>query len=83
MFIGPGAILTNDKYPSAVNPDGTQKNATDWVKSKVVIEDGANIGAGAICVAPVKIGKGASVGAGAVVVKDVPAGASVRGVPAR
>lgn len=41
------------------------------------------IGAGAKIVGPVTIGDGARVGANAVVVKDVPAGATVGGVPAR
>jgi serine O-acetyltransferase len=41
------------------------------------------IGAGAIVLGPVKIGDKARVGAGSVVVKDVPANASVIGVPGR
>lgn len=41
------------------------------------------VGAGAKIVGPVTIGDGARVGANAVVVKDVPAGATVGGVPAR
>jgi serine O-acetyltransferase len=42
-----------------------------------------NIGTGAKLIGPIRIGEGASVGAGAVVVGDVPAGATVVGVPAR
>ena len=47
------------------------------------IEQGASIGTGAKVIGPVRIGEGAKVGAGAVVVQDVPAGATVVGVPAR
>ena len=49
----------------------------------VTIEQGASIGARAVCVAPVRIGAWATVAAGAVVTKDVPAHALVAGVPAR
>ena len=45
--------------------------------------EGASIGAGAICVAPITIGKWSLVGAGAVVTKDVPDFALVVGNPAR
>ena len=30
VFIGPAAVLTNDTFPRAVNPDGTSKSAHDW-----------------------------------------------------
>jgi sugar O-acyltransferase (sialic acid O-acetyltransferase NeuD family) len=50
---------------------------------EVRIEDFATIGSGAIVLPRVRIGTGAMVGAGAVVTKDVPAGATVVGVPAR
>jgi len=83
VFIGPGAVLTNDNYPRAINADGTIKSGTDWKKEGVTISKGASIGAGAICVAPVKIGEWALVGAGAVVTKDVPSFAVVVGNPAR
>lgn len=83
VFIGPGAILTNDQYPRAVNQNGELKNTSDWVPVGVIIEDGASIGAGAICVAPVTIGAWSMVAAGAVVTRDVPAYALVAGSPAR
>jgi serine O-acetyltransferase len=46
------------------------------------IEGGVSIGTGAKVIGPVRIGAGSRVGANAVVVEDVPAGATVVGVPA-
>ena len=83
IFIGPAVVLTNDTYPRAINADGTQKTADDWTPTGVVIDEGAAIGARAVCVAPVHIGRWATVAAGAVVTKDVPDFALVVGVPAR
>jgi UDP-2-acetamido-3-amino-2,3-dideoxy-glucuronate N-acetyltransferase len=83
VFIGPGVIFTNDHNPRAINPDGLQKNASDWNSVRVEVEEGASIGAGAICIAPVKIGRWASIGAGAVVTKTVKPFALMVGIPAR
>ena len=83
VFVGPAVVLTNDVYPRAVNPDGSLKSAHDWAPVGVTVEEGAAIGARAVCVAPVRIGAWAMVAAGAVVTKDVPAHALVVGVPAR
>jgi serine O-acetyltransferase len=52
-------------------------------KRHPTVEDGVVIGAGAAVLGPFTVGKGARVGANAVVLKDVPAGASVVGIPAR
>ena len=83
VFIGPGAIFTNDLHPRAINPDGVVKTEEDWVKAGVVVESGASIGAGAICIAPVVIGRWSMVAAGAMVTKDVLPFSLVVGVPAR
>lgn len=83
VFIGPAVVLTNDTYPRAISPDGTLKSAHDWTHVGVTIEDGASIGARAVCVAPITIGTWATIAAGAVVTKDVPAYALLAGVPAR
>lgn len=83
VFVGPAAVFTNDHYPRAVNPDLTPKSAHDWEPVGVTCQDGASIGARAVCVAPVTIGAWALVAAGSTVIRDVPPHALVAGVPAR
>ncbi len=83
VFVGPQAVLANDRYPRSVTPDGRLKSDADWPEGKVVIRYGASIGAGAVIVPEATIGRWAMVGAGAVVVSDVPDHALVTGNPAR
>lgn len=83
VFVGPAAVLTNDHWPRAVEPDGRPRTADDWERVGVTVRTGASIGARAVCVAPVTVGRWALVAAGAVVVHDVPDFALVAGVPAR
>jgi acetyltransferase-like isoleucine patch superfamily enzyme len=83
VFVGPGAVLTNDTYPRAVNPDLSLKSASDWDAVGVTIREGASIGARAVCVAPVVIGRWALIGAGSTVIRDVPDFALMVGSPAR
>ncbi|MEI7926208.1 MAG: UDP-N-acetylglucosamine diphosphorylase/glucosamine-1-phosphate N-acetyltransferase, partial [Chloroflexota bacterium] len=66
--VGAGSITAN--Y------DGVEKHRT-------VIGDGVLLGSDTVMVAPVTLGAGARTGAGAIVTHDVPAGATVIGVPAR
>jgi acetyltransferase-like isoleucine patch superfamily enzyme len=83
VFLGPGVILTNDKVPRAINPDGSLKAATDWQVAPTLVRRGASIGAGTVVLPGVTIGEFAIVGAGAVVTRDVPPHGLVFGNPAR
>lgn len=82
VFVGPAAVLTNDREPRAIVPSGERKAASDWHAVGVTVRRGASIGARAVCIAPVEIGEWAMVAAGAVVTKPVAAFALVMGVPA-
>jgi acetyltransferase-like isoleucine patch superfamily enzyme len=83
VFIGPHVCFTNDRYPRAVNPDGSLMEADDWEIVPTLVKQGAGIGANATILCGITIGEYAMVGAGAVVTRDVPAYAIVAGVPAR
>lgn len=48
-----------------------------------ILEDGVEIGVGAIILGPIRVGKNAVIGAASLVLKDVEAGSSVGGNPAR
>jgi UDP-2-acetamido-3-amino-2,3-dideoxy-glucuronate N-acetyltransferase len=74
VFIGPGVIFTNDKYP---------RSRGDWKLQSITVKKDASIGAGSVILPGVTIGEGAVVGAGSVVTKDVSANTTVAGNPAR
>lgn len=71
VFIGPNAVLTNDKYP----PSGCLRGP--------IIKTGAAIGANATILPGVCIGEGAFVAAGSIVTRDVPDHMMAIGIPAR
>ncbi len=73
VFIGPGVVLTNDKYP--------QKMRDLYKPEGPIIEDGVSLGGGVVVVPGVTIGKGSFVAAGSVVTKDIPPMCLVKSVP--
>ena len=83
VFVGPHALFANDRFPRAINPDGSLKSDADWIVTPSLVRHGASIGAGAVILPGVTIGQWALVAAGAVVTASVPAHAIVRGNPAR
>jgi acetyltransferase-like isoleucine patch superfamily enzyme len=74
VFIGPGVIFINDKYP---------RSKGKWRLLRTLVKKGASIGAKSVILPGVTIGEYALVGAGSVVTKDVPNYAIVAGNPAK
>jgi UDP-2-acetamido-3-amino-2,3-dideoxy-glucuronate N-acetyltransferase len=83
VFVGHGVVFVNDKRPRATTDEGRLLGDADWTLLTTTVGDGACLGSGAVVLGGVTVGAGAVVGAGAGVSRDVPAGATVAGVPAR
>lgn len=83
VFVGHNVSFINDKYPRAVNPDGSMQTDDDWTLEYTEVGSQVSIGTSVTILCGVKIGENAIIGAGSVVTKDVPANAVVAGNPAR
>ena len=83
VFVGHNVNFLNDRWPTAVNANGSAKQPSDWKLEPILVKRRAAIGSGAVILPGVTIGAQAIVGAGAVVTKDVPDGVIVAGNPAR
>lgn len=77
VFLGPGAVFTNDASPRAPYPKGP----AGW--RPTLVRRGATVGANATVLSGLTIGCWAMVGAGSVVTGDVSGHAVVVGNPAR
>lgn len=75
VFIGPCVAFTNDKNPRS------KKYPDEFLK--IVVKQGASIGANATILPGIILGENCMIGAGAVVTKDVPDNAVVVGNPAK
>lgn len=83
VFVGPHVSFTNDKYPRAINEDGSPKGAKDWTVLPTLVRLGASLGASATILPGITIGRWALVAAGALVASDVPEYGLVMGLPGR
>lgn len=83
VFIGHGVMFTNDLFPRATNPDGSQQTEADWKLIETHVKKGASIGSNATILCGITIGENALIGAGSTVTKNVPANAVVAGNPAK
>lgn len=77
VFCGPSCVFTNDLFPRAEFPKGSEKYI------KTLVKRGASLWANATIICGHTIGIYAMVAAGAVVTKDIPPYTLVAGVPAR
>jgi acetyltransferase-like isoleucine patch superfamily enzyme len=75
VFVGPGALSTNDDTMARHPPQTPLRGVT--------LRRACRIGGGTVLTPGVEVGEEAFVAAGAVVTRDVPARAVVMGVPAR
>jgi len=83
VFVGHNVTFINDKFPRAVNPDGSMQTEEDWELIETFIKDRVSIGSSSTIMGGITIGENSVIGAGAVVTKDVPPNTVVAGVPAR
>ncbi|MBK8504895.1 MAG: N-acetyltransferase [Saprospiraceae bacterium] len=83
VFVGHNVSFINDRFPRAVNLDGSMQTDENWNLEFTEVEDFVSIGTSVTVLSGIKIGKGAMIGAGSVVTKDVPPYALLAGNPAK
>jgi len=79
--IGPGVTILTSAHKDDDSSIPVMANELEY--KKVIIQDGCDIGVGAIILPGVTIGEGAIIGAGSVVNRNVPPYSVAAGVPAQ
>jgi len=79
--IGPHVQILTSSHGSGGAGTPVMRNKLEF--KPVIIEDGSDIGTGAVILPGVRIGRNAIIGAGAVVTKDVPVSSIAVGNPAK
>jgi acetyltransferase-like isoleucine patch superfamily enzyme len=79
--IGPNVTMLTSYHKDVGRGTAILDSPLDF--KEIVVEDGVDIGVGAILLPGVTVGRGTQIGAGAVVTKDVPAYTVAAGNPAR
>jgi UDP-2-acetamido-3-amino-2,3-dideoxy-glucuronate N-acetyltransferase len=74
VYIGAGVQFCNSVHPDSAGND---------VLQPITVRSGASIGCNVCLIGNIEIGEGATIGANAVVTKSVPAGETVKGIPAK
>lgn len=79
VVIGETAVIGDD----CTLYHGVTLGGTSWKKGKrhPTLKNGVVVGAGAKVLGPIEVGEGARIGSNSVVLKNVPAGATVVGIP--
>lgn len=75
VFVGPNVTFTNDRFPRS------KRHLESY--PRILVRQGASIGANATLLPGITVGQSAMVGAGSVVTRNVPPHAVVAGNPAR
>lgn len=83
VFIGHNVTFINDRFPKAINQDGTLQTESNWSVQTTKICQGASLGSSVTVLCGITIGAGAMIGAGSLVLCDIPAGETWAGHPAR
>lgn len=83
VFIGHNVTFINDRYPSAINSQGSLQTEDDWKCIPTIVKKGACIGSGSTVLCGITVHENAIIGAGSVVTENVASETIVAGNPAK